>query len=128
MKSLILTLSTAAVLGASVGALPAAADTTDYRQYNQQYRIQQGARSGQLTGREYQALQAEQARIAAFERRAKSDGFVDPWERAQINKAQSNASRHIYSEKHDGESRWNRWWNRRGHADRGHNPWYRRWW
>jgi uncharacterized membrane protein YebE (DUF533 family) len=125
MKSLILTLSTAAVIAASVGTLPAAAyDQTDARQYNQQQRINQGVRSGQITGREYQQLQTEQARIAQLERQAKADGYVSSAERARLSAAQNNASRHIAQESHDGESRWNRWWGGRRHSDSG----YRRWW
>lgn len=102
-------LGTAAMLTAFVAG-PAFADSIDRHQYNQQKRIEQGVRSGQLTRHEAQKLEAEQARIAAMERRAKSDGHVDPWERRQIGKAQAHASRDIYREKHDGEGRWRRWW------------------
>ncbi len=132
MKSLILSVSTAAAIVATVGALPAAAyDQTDVRQYNQQQRINQGARSGQITGREYQQLQAEQARIAQLERAAKADGYVSPAERARLAAAQNGASRHIAQESHDGQSRWNRWWGGRRHSDSGYrhsDSGYRRWW
>jgi hypothetical protein len=101
--------STLVAASASIFVTPASADMTDWRQYKQQQRIEQGVRSGQITRHEYHRLQGEQARIAEIERRAKRDGYVDPWERAQIRQAQNHASRRIYVEKHDGDSRWNRW-------------------
>ncbi len=89
-------------------------DKIDQRQANQQQRIQQGVRSGQLTWRETRHLQAEQARIAEMERRAKADGHVDRREAHRIALAQRAASAHIRQEKHDNQ-------NRRG-------LWQRRWW
>ena len=77
----------------------------DARQAEQERRIQQGVRSGDLTRGEYQRLEAEQARIRQIERQAKSDGYVSASERARISAAQNSASRHIYQEKHDGERR-----------------------
>lgn len=77
----------------------------DTREANQEKRIQQGVRSGQLTRSEYYKLEAEQARIHQMERQAKADGYISPAERARINAAQNAASRHIYQEKHDGERR-----------------------
>lgn len=87
----------------------ASADQIDTRQSYQQQRIQQGVRSGQVTRGEYVKLEAEQARIAAMERRAKADGHVDRREAAQIRSAQNEASRHIYQESHDSQKRWFRW-------------------
>jgi uncharacterized membrane protein YebE (DUF533 family) len=83
----------------------------DARQANQEHRIQQGVRSGELTRGEYQKLEAEQARIRDMERRAKADGHVSRSERDQIRHAQNDAGRHIYQEKHDSErSQARRWW------------------
>lgn len=81
----------------------------DANQAQQRARIEEGRRSGQLTRGEYERLSAEQERIAAMERRAKADGVVTPGERYAIRGAQNDASRHIWQEKHDGESRWSRW-------------------
>jgi uncharacterized membrane protein YebE (DUF533 family) len=97
----------------AVGATSASADEIDRRQTNQERRIQQGVRSGEITGREYRALEAEQARIRQLEARAKADGRVDAREAAEIRRAQNNASRHIQQESTDGD--------RRG-------SWHRRWW
>jgi hypothetical protein len=96
-----------------VGATSASADEIDRRQANQERRIQEGVRNGEITRREYRQLEAEQARIRELERRAKADGRVDAREAAEIRRAQNDASRHISQESHDGE--------RRG-------SWYRRWW
>ena len=105
-------LISATLLGATatLAVSPASADEIDRRQYWQQQRIQDGVRSGELNRWEYRRMQEEQARIAAMERRAKADGYVDGYERAQIRQAQNDASRQIYREKHDGESRWSRWY------------------
>ena len=88
--------------------------SVDRRQANQEQRIQQGARSGEITRFERQRLEAEQARIRQLERHAKSDGYVSPAERARLNAAQNAASRHIYQEKHDDQSRrhYRPWWRR----------------
>jgi uncharacterized membrane protein YebE (DUF533 family) len=87
----------------------------DATQANQERRLQQGLRSGELTRGEYTRLEGEQARIRQMERQAKADGYVSPAERARIRDAQGEASRHIYQEKHDAE--------RRGQHQ--HRPWYR---
>lgn len=106
------TLLTTSLLASTavLAVTPASADEIDRRQYWQQQRIEQGVRTGEINRWEYRRLQEEQSRIAAMERRAKADGFIDPYERAQIRHAQNNASRHIYEEKHDGQTRYNRWW------------------
>ena len=75
------------------------------RQENQKARIEQGVRSGQLTHREAARLRAEQRRIRAEKRLAKADGVVTPAERAQIRRDQRRASRHIYRQKHDAQTR-----------------------
>ena len=87
----------------------------DARQANQEHRIQQGLRSGDLTRSEYHRLEGQQARIHQMERQAKSDGYVSAAERARIRQAQNEASRHIYQEKHDSERR----------GQHHHRPWYR---
>lgn len=82
-------------------------------QANQESRIQQGIRQGDLTRREAAALEAEQARIRSMERAAQRDGNIDRREAAQIRRAQEEASRHIYQERHDGERRGAGWGGRR---------------
>lgn len=95
---------TAAALAALV-SLPAAAQTStpriDQRQANQERRIQEGVRSGQITPREEQRLRAEQARIRKAEAKAAADGKVTAKERARIEKMQDRASKNIERERHD---------------------------
>lgn len=73
----------------------------DQRQANQQQRIDQGVKSGQLTNKEAARLEKGQDRIETMEDKAKADGTVTPKERARLHKAQDNQSRKIYREKHD---------------------------
>ena len=76
------------------------------RERRQEQRIHQGVRSGELTRREAERLQAEQARIRvdeAFARR--SGGEFTARERARIEREQNKASRDIYRQKHDRQDR-----------------------
>jgi hypothetical protein len=111
MTRILLAAVTALTLAAPL-ATSASADTIDDRQAYQQRRIQEGVRSGEINRWEYRRLQAEQARIADLERRAKADGYLSSYERDRLRQAQNEASRHIYQESHDSERRrrWWRWW------------------
>ena len=99
------------VIAVLVGALalPAfAQDTTstpriDKREANQQRRIEQGEKSGQLTGREAARLERGQGRVQKMEDKAVSDGKVTPRERARIERAQNRQSRKIARQKHDAQ-------------------------
>jgi hypothetical protein len=75
----------------------------DQREANQEKRIQQGVKSGELTPRETTRLQAGQGRIQKAETMAKADGKVTPRERERIEHMQNHASRDIKREKHDGQ-------------------------
>lgn len=90
----------------------------DARQYRQNERIDRGLRDGSITPREAAGLYEQQRRIAEAERRAKWDGYVDPYERAHLRAMQNDASRSIAAERLDFEGRnaaftppwWRRWW------------------
>lgn len=97
-------------------AAPAFADSFDATQDRQQQRIREGLRSGQLTRLEFARLEDEQRDISRLIRRARADGHVDRHERAEIERAQDVASRHIFAEKHDAEARPRRWWWRRSNG------------
>jgi hypothetical protein len=88
----------------SVDAQTRAPKVTE-RQVNQQQRINQGIKSGELTRREAGKLQAQQARVQHTKVKAKSDGVVTQGERAKIHHQQNAASRSIYRQKHDGQKR-----------------------
>lgn len=75
------------------------------RQHNEQTRIRQGVRSGQLTPAEAARLRAREADIRQDKRVAKADGVVTPDERHEIRKDENQASRAIYRQKHDGQVR-----------------------
>lgn len=82
---------------------PTDAPVVKKRERNQQKRIEQGVKSGQLNPREAGRLEREQARIKQDEERMKSDGKLTPGERAKLKREQDRASRHIYREKHDAQ-------------------------
>ena len=75
------------------------------RQHEQQRRIAEGVRSGQLSPAEARRLQREQRMIRAEERRYKADGVLTRAERADLQRDLNRSSRHIYHEKHDAERR-----------------------
>lgn len=73
----------------------------DKREAVQQQRIEQGVKSGALTGNEAARLEQGQARVEKMEARAKSDGRVTRQERQRIHKAQDHQSKHIHRAKHN---------------------------
>lgn len=111
MKKIALIAATGLVALTSTAAL-AYDRSGERREAYQERQIEQARRSGQLTRSEYNALQAEQARIDRMQAAARRDGHIDRQEAAQIRRAQNEAARHIYQESHDNERsrRWYRWW------------------
>jgi uncharacterized protein YdeI (BOF family) len=76
------------------------------RQHNQQQRIRQGVRSGELTGVEAARLQRREAQIKLNEARARrSGGEFTPEERARIQGQLDRSSQNIYQQKHDAQDR-----------------------
>jgi uncharacterized membrane protein YebE (DUF533 family) len=75
------------------------------RNVNQQERIEQGVRSGQLTNREAGRLEHGQARSDGMLGRAGADGRIDRHEQRQIQGSDNRQSRQIYNERHDGQFR-----------------------
>jgi uncharacterized protein HemX len=99
------------LIAAGAGAANAYGTSTrdiDRAQANEAARIQAGVRDGSLTRREAAGLQSEQRRIQQMESRAKADGHISRAEHDQIRRAQETASRHIYQERHDSETRGSR--------------------
>jgi hypothetical protein len=85
---------------------PALSAEVDRREANQQGRIAQGVRSGELTPRETARLERQEARIHREIRRerAANGGALTPAERARVNRQQDRLSRRIYRAKHDGRT------------------------
>ena len=102
------TLRTRSILTFAMAALFAtssafAQGTINQRRENQQDRIANGVRSGQLTPRETIRAERSEARInhqIRADRRANGGRLTRP-ERRQINREQNRASRRIYREKHN---------------------------
>ena len=70
------------------------------RRHNQERRINQGVRSGELTRHEAHNLRARENRIARNERRYKASGRVTPAERRHLRHEENRTSRAIYRDKH----------------------------
>jgi hypothetical protein len=104
-------LSVMAGTALAVGCLPATASaatssqTINQRQHEQQLRIRQGVRSGELTRREAARLEAREAKIRRDERHARADGRITPRERRHLNRELNHTSRRIYRQKHDNQTR-----------------------
>lgn len=73
------------------------------RQNNQQQRMQQGARTGDLTRNESRNLQGQARNVRQEERVYKSDGNFSRAERADVHRDLNHLNRDIYSERHDGQ-------------------------
>jgi hypothetical protein len=105
------------ILGTALAAcvLPAIAQTTNAsgdhkpatvqpRKENQQDRIAQGVKSGQLTAAESSHLENREAGVNREIRkdRAANGGKLTGAEKAQINRQQNKLSKQIYRDKHNG--------------------------
>ena len=101
MKAKFVTFLAAAVLAAPAFAQTSSTPRIDQRQANQERRIEQGQKSGQLTQKEGARLEKGQARVQKMENKAAADGKVTRKERARIGKAQDKQSRAIHRERHD---------------------------
>jgi hypothetical protein len=81
----------------------AAVSRVNTREANQQARISNGVKSGQLTSREAARDEKRQANIdrQVHNDRAANGGKLTQQERSQVNRQQNNASRQIYDDKHN---------------------------
>ena len=75
------------------------------RQENQQQRIANGVKSGELTAKETEHLEAREAKIQSDKKMAKADGKVTRQERAKLRREENRTSRAIYRQKHDAQVR-----------------------
>jgi hypothetical protein len=93
----------------AIGVLSISAQTATprvtKRQVQQQARIKEGVKTGELTPKETRKLERQQAKIAIDKAKAKSDGVVTPAERRKLTREQNRASKRIYREKHDAQVR-----------------------
>lgn len=82
-----------------------ARQSADAREHRQHERIAQGVHSGQLTRDEAKGLRAEQRDIRQKEKQYRSDGKFTKEERKDVQHDLNQASKDIYKEKHDAETR-----------------------
>lgn len=98
---------TQALLTAALLSSTAFAAEVDQREANQQARIAQGVKSGQLTPGETAHLERREAHISneIARDRAANGGHLTASERAQVNRQQDRTSNAIYRDKHNGKTR-----------------------
>ena len=104
MKKLIFTIIILTVISLQINA-QTATPGINKTQKNQQARIQQGIKGGELTKVEARKLELQQAKIQKDKLVAKSDGVVTKKERKHIKKEQMLASKNIYRKKHNNRSK-----------------------
>jgi hypothetical protein len=75
----------------------------DKRQANQERRIEQGVKSGELTKKEAARLEKREAKLQADKEKATADGKVTKKERQQLNREADRDSKAIYRQKHDAQ-------------------------
>ncbi len=90
---------------ASAASAQTATPVVKERQENQQKRIAEGVKSGELTAKETEHLEAREVKIQEDKKEAKADGVVTNKERAKLHREQDRASRAIYRQKHDAQVR-----------------------
>jgi hypothetical protein len=104
-KALILTAAIAGLMLPAVAqTAPATAPATIHeRKENQQDRIANGVKSGQLTAGETANLEKREAHInkEIHNDRVANGGRLTPDERRQVNRQQNRTSRAIYRKKHN---------------------------
>ena len=71
------------------------------REENQQDRIAQGIKSGELTPREAANLEKGEAKIEKDREAALADGKMTPKEKRKLNHEENKESRKIYKKKHN---------------------------
>lgn len=108
MKTARIATSAAAVFailaGAAQAQIHAGAASAVQRNVNQQERIEQGLKSGQLTTREAAKLEKQEAKVDKTEARALKDGTLTDQEKQRIAAEQNKVSRDIAREKHDAQT------------------------
>ena len=73
------------------------------RDVNQQQRIEQGLKSGELSTREAGQLEREQNRVDKIEARDLKDGSISAAEQARLKSLENRTSQDIYQQKHDAQ-------------------------
>ena len=98
-----LALSVASLLS-GVAFAQTAAEQDQQRDVNQQKRIEQGLKSGELSTKEAGHLEREQQHVDRMEAHDLKDGHVSAAEQLRLDKAQNAASADVYKQKHDAQT------------------------
>jgi len=77
------------------------AEMDQQRDVNQQERVEQGLQSGQLSTKEAGQLERDERHVDRMQANDLKNGKITPAEQARLNAAQNNASRQIYTDKHN---------------------------
>lgn len=105
MKRFIMLALLVGVLSTGLVFAQTATPRVTHRQAEQQARINQGVRSGELTPEEARGLRTEQKLVRITKRAMRADRVVTPRERRVLNRQLNRTSRDIGKEKHDAEKR-----------------------
>jgi hypothetical protein len=112
-KKLITFAMTALLTAAPLAQSAFATDNDDHqptiqeRKHNQQRRIRQGVRSGELTKGETRHVEKQEHALNREERqmRAKDGGKLTARDRAKLDRQQNKLSKEIYKDKHNNRKR-----------------------
>ncbi len=96
-----LAIAIGAVISASAMAQTNASEVQ--RNVNQQTRIEEGLKSGELNTREAARLEKQESKVNRDEARALKDGKLTAAEKAKLQAEQNKVSQNIYREKHDAQ-------------------------
>lgn len=103
-KSLCVLILVAVTVAATVPMASAKSVYTD-RRINQQNRVEQGIKSGELTKGEAARIESQEHRINTMRDKFLSDGSLSPEEKLKLKAAQNRESKTIYNQKHDAQER-----------------------
>jgi hypothetical protein len=105
-KSIGIGVTVVATAGFLVLAASAEAGTIKKRAGNQQDRVAQGVKSGQLTAGETARIENKEAHLnqEVHDMRVVDGGKLSAADKAAVNQQQNKLSRNIYKQKHDGQT------------------------
>ena len=100
-RLLIMVGSLSLIVGIGPAKVWAEEGTIVKRELNQQHRIGEGVKSGQLTAKETGRLEKGERKIEKNREKAWSDGNLSPAEKARLEHEENRESRKIYNLKHN---------------------------
>ena len=103
MFKLSLAVTVASLMSATAFA-ETAAEQDQQRDVNQQQRIEQGLKSGELSTKEAGRLEREQQHVDRLQAHDLKDGHMSAGEQLRLDKAQNATSADIYKQKHDAQT------------------------